>query len=237
MKTWLLRLQILLLLMLVCVAAGHKYEVITFALLAQGFMVGLGGSLLLAALALVALVWAGVSKKVGWTMPMVSVVVLAALPILLIVATAGDGFDKPRIHDITTDIHNPPVFSVAQSLRKEGENSLDYSIETLPALQSSAYPEIKPLMVDQTAFESYEQAKATLDALGWEVTREDIVNYELEAVEETSLLGFKDDVIVRVQSADGGSRVDVRSVSRVGVSDLGANAKRIQRYLAAFQAQ
>lgn len=237
MKTWLLRIQILLLLMLVLVAAGHKFEVIPFALMAQGFMVGLGGSLLLGAVALVALVWAGVGKKEGWTMPMVSVVVIAAAPILLIIATAGDGFDKPRIHDITTDIHNPPSFSVAQSLRKEGENSLEYSIETLPALQSSAYPEIEPLMVSQTAFESYEQAKATLEALGWEVTREDIVNYELEAVEETRLLGFKDDVIVRVQAAKGGSRIDVRSVSRVGVSDLGANAKRIQRYLAAFQAQ
>ncbi|MGH1370845.1 MAG: DUF1499 domain-containing protein [Cellvibrionaceae bacterium] len=237
MKTWLLRLQIFLLVMLAGVAASHKYEVISFAALAQGFMVGLGGSLLLGALALVAMIWAGVNKKVGWTLPMVSVVVLAALPILLIVATAGDGFDKPRIHDITTDIHNPPAFSVAQSLRKEGENSLEYAIETLPALQSSAYPDIKPLMVSQTAFESYEQAKATLDTLGWEVIREDIVNYELEAVEETRLLGFKDDVIVRVQAAEGGSRIDVRSVSRVGVSDLGANAKRIQRYLAAFQAQ
>lgn len=237
MNTWLLRLQVFLLLMLVVVAAGHKYEVISFALLTQGFMVGLGGSLLLGALALVAMIWAGVNKRKGWALPMVSVVVLAALPILLIVVTAGDGFDKPRIHDITTDIHNPPVFSVAQSLRKDGENSLDYAIETLPSLQSSAYPEIQPLVISQTAFESYEQAKATLDTLGWEVTREDIVNYELEAVEETPLLGFKDDVIIRVQSVKGGSRIDVRSVSRVGISDLGANAKRIQRYLMAFQAQ
>jgi uncharacterized protein (DUF1499 family) len=237
MKTWLLRLQILLLMLLAMVAAGHKFDIVPFSMLAQGFTVGLGGSLLLGAVALVVLIWASVSRKPGWNLPMITVVVIAALPILVILATAGDGFDKPRIHDITTDIHNPPSFSVAQSLRKEGENSLEYPIETLPALQSAAYPEIQPLLVAQTAFDSYEQAKATLNVLGWEVVREDIVNYELEAVDETLILGFKDDVIVRVQAAEGGSRVDVRSVSRVGVSDLGANAKRIQRYFSVFQAQ
>ncbi len=237
MKTWLLRIQILLLMILVVAAAGHKFGVVPFALLTQGFTLGLGGSLLLGAVALIAMVWAGIGKKSGWTAPMVTVVVIAAAPILLIMATAGDGFDKPRIHDITTDIDNPPTFSVAQSLRKEGENSLEYAAETLPALQSSAYPEIQPLYVSQTAFESYEQAKQTLESLGWEITREDIVNYELEAVDETLILGFKDDVIVRVQADEKGSRVDMRSVSRVGISDLGANAQRIQRFQAAFQAQ
>ena len=237
MKTWLLRIQIALLVLLAAVAAGHKFEVISFPMMAQGFMVGLGGLLLLGVLALAALIWAGIRKESGWGLPMMVVVILAALPVVMILATAGDGFDKPRIHDITTDMENPPQFSVAQSLRKEGENSLVYAIETLPALQSAAYPEIQPLRVSQTAYDSYEQAKAALTALGWEVTREDIVNYELEAVDETKLLGFKDDVIVRVQSENGGSRIDVRSVSRVGVSDLGANAKRIQRYFEVFQAQ
>ena len=237
MKTWLLRIQILLLMILVVAAAGHKFGVVPFALLAQGFTLGLGGSLFLGAVALIAMVWAGIGKKPGWTAPMVTVVVIAAAPILLIMATAGDGFDKPRIHDITTDVDNPPTFSVAQSLRKEGENSLEYAAETLPALQSSAYPEIQPLYVSQTAFESYEQAKQTLESLGWEITREDIVNYELEAVDETLILGFKDDVIVRVQADEKGSRVDMRSVSRVGISDLGANAQRIQRFQAAFQVQ
>ncbi len=237
MKVWLLRLQVLLLMGLAFVAIGHKFEIVPFSMLAQGFMVGLGGSLLMGATALAALIWANATKNQGWNAPMITVVIIAALPILVILVTAGDGFDKPRIHDITTDIHNPPTFSVAQSLRKEGENSLNYQIETLPALQSAAYPDIQPLLVAQTAFDSYEQAKATLEALGWMIVREDIVNYELEAVDETLILGFKDDVIVRVQAAEGGSRVDMRSVSRVGVSDLGANAKRIARYFTAFQAQ
>jgi uncharacterized protein (DUF1499 family) len=75
-------------------------------------------------------------------------------------------------------------------------------------------------------------AVAAARAMGWEVVAADRASGRIEATDTTRFFGFKDDVVIRVQAAPGGSRVDVRSVSRVGGSDVGTNATRIRAYLA-----
>jgi uncharacterized protein (DUF1499 family) len=140
----------------------------------------------------------------------------------------------PRIHDITTDIVDPPVFDAVLPLR-EGMNSVEYDPE-VGAQQAAAYPEIQPLVLDAAPPETYARALATAEELGWEIVAEDRDTGIIEATDTTFWMGFKDDVVIRLRPNGAGTRVDVRSVSRVGGSDLGTNARRIAGYLQELEA-
>jgi len=78
---------------------------------------------------------------------------------------------------------------------------------------------------------AFDLALAALHEMGWDLVAADATAGRIEATDTTFWFGFKDDVVIRVRPADGGSRVDVRSLSRVGVGDVGTNAKRIRAYL------
>ena len=75
---------------------------------------------------------------------------------------------------------------------------------------------------------------AAAEALGWEIIAQDEQAGTLEAVDTTTIMGFKDDIVIRISREGDSSIIDLRSVSRVGVSDLGANAKRIRAFKAQF---
>ncbi len=156
---------------------------------------------------------------------------VAALPLTGVLATVGiAGFKAPAIHDITTDVNDPPMFSVAQAHRRPGENSLEYRGEELIALQTQAYPDIKTIYLPGTQDQGMAAVRSVIDALGWQVLGEDKAQGHIEAVDITPIMGFADDIAIRVRSLNEGVLIDLRSVSRVGVSDLGANAKRIERF-------
>jgi uncharacterized protein (DUF1499 family) len=113
------------------------------------------------------------------------------------------------------------------------ERSLVY--EDVYDQQQAAYPDIESIASSLNVADTYAKALATAASLGWEITREDQSASSFEAVDTTLWFGFKDDVIVRVSAQGGGSMVDVRSVSRVGRSDLGKNADRIREFVEAFE--
>jgi uncharacterized protein (DUF1499 family) len=161
---------------------------------------------------------------------------LLALPgsVLLATLLAGRG-DYPPIHDISTDLEQPPNFSHAPSLRGSDANPLTVKPETL-AVQREAYPDIRPLKTPLPTEAAYRRALETARALGWEVVYEAPRDGEIEAVVTTPIMGFRDDVMIRLRAADGGTRVDLRSVSRVGLGDLGANAERIRAFIDRFNA-
>jgi uncharacterized protein (DUF1499 family) len=140
----------------------------------------------------------------------------------------------PAIHDITTDTVTPPRFIEAAALRQSlgVPNSLDYT-ESVAGQQRTGYPDIQPLFLDVPPGVAYRQAIALVTARGWEVLASDPAGRRIEATDTTRWFGFKDDLAIRVSAIpDGGSRVDVRSVSRVGRSDIGTNARRIRSFLA-----
>ncbi|MDH4065740.1 MAG: DUF1499 domain-containing protein [Acidobacteriota bacterium] len=142
----------------------------------------------------------------------------------------------PRIHDISTDTITPPHFVEAAALRRQLEvpNDLEYS-EEVAALQRAGYPDLGPAFLAAPPAEVYRQALELVRARGWEVLAADEAGRRIEATDTTFWFGFKDDIAVRVTAMpDGGSRVDVRSVSRVGRSDIGTNARRIRELLAGF---
>lgn len=141
----------------------------------------------------------------------------------------------PRIHDISTDTDNPPRFVAVLPLRKSGDNPTTYTPE-VAAEQKKGYPDIRPARFEGAPAVLLQRAERVARAMGWEVAAMVPAEGRLEATDTSLLFGFKDDVVIRV-SADGtGSRVDVRSISRAGRSDFGANAKRIQRFLAQLEA-
>jgi uncharacterized protein (DUF1499 family) len=139
----------------------------------------------------------------------------------------------PPITDITTDPGNPPRFDVLARLRPRGSST--YPGAQTAALQEKAYPDLDPLEYAAPAALAYRVALAIVTKRHWHIvdavppaTRRDGV---IEAVARTLIMGFRDDVVVRVRSVGRGSRVDVRSASRYGLNDFGTNAKRVAALL------
>jgi len=120
------------------------------------------------------------------------------------------------------------------SLRDESNNPLEYNIAALAEVQSKAYPNVKTLITDLDVVAAHARAKSIIESMGLELVNSDPENGIIEATETTTIWGFKDDLVVRINEKEGMTAVDLRSVSRIGRSDLGANAKRIERFLAKF---
>jgi len=141
----------------------------------------------------------------------------------------------PYIHDISTDTVDPPLFVSLLAARAEAPNTSDYGGAEVAALQKRAYPDIAPVVLEVTADEAFRRAEAAVRGLGWEVAALIAAEGRIEATDTTTWFGFKDDIVVRVrplEDAPGRSRVDARSVSRIGRSDVGANANRLRAFTA-----
>ncbi len=181
---------------------------------------------------------------------------LCLLPVVVVVGRVGlAGFQAPAIHDISTDLERPPAFAFAQSERVPGDNTLEHGGVSLAEQQRRGYPQLKPLHVNVDQAEAWAAIKRVIAENNWRVLGENKNRGHIEAVATTPLMGFADDIVVRIsaettavgivaESSDGQSPspgenlvIDVRSVSRIGVSDLGANAARIENFLEALQNQ
>jgi hypothetical protein len=158
-------------------------------------------------------------------------VLAAALPIRTwLVARAA-----PPIHDVTTDIDNPPRYVAVAKLRIPPANPVEYGGETVARQQRASYGDLRPLIVNAPPPRVLALAGDTARADGWTVLAEDIGFGDLgrlEATDTSTLFGRIDDIVVRVVPHAAGSRVDVRSSARQGDSDDGRNAARVRRFLA-----
>jgi len=143
----------------------------------------------------------------------------------------------PYIHDISTDTDNPPQFVAAAQLRKEGDHPVTYDGPEVAAQQKTAYPDLAPLLVNAPREKVFEAAKAAIQAMRLTLTDANPVEGRLEARQTSFWYGFTDDMVVRIIESPDGTRVDVRSKSRVGRSDIGQNAKRIRTFLAGLKAE
>ena len=143
----------------------------------------------------------------------------------------NEGRQLPPIHDITTDTEKPPAFVAVLPLRKDAPNTVEYGGAELAAQQKKGYPDIAPATLPLPPRATFELALALARASGWEIVAAVPEDNRIEATATTDWFGFKDDIVIRIRPAAGGSRVDMRSVSRVGRSDLGANARRIREFM------
>jgi uncharacterized protein (DUF1499 family) len=137
----------------------------------------------------------------------------------------------PRINDITTDTDNPPRFVSIMPLRKDAPNPPEYGGPGIALQQHAAYPDIKPLVLPIPATAAFERALQTAHDMGWTIVDASANEGRIEAMDRTFWFGFTDDIVVRITPLPGSSKIDVRSVSRVGLSDVGTNAKRIRVFL------
>jgi uncharacterized protein (DUF1499 family) len=138
----------------------------------------------------------------------------------------------PVINDITTDTANPPAFVAILPRRVDAPVPAAYPGGTFAQAQREAYPDIAPLVLRIPPAAAFAKAEDVARTGGWEIVAADQAAGRIEATATTAWFGFKDDIVVRITPTPQGSRIDVRSVSRVGKSDLGTNAKRIRAYLA-----
>ena len=156
-------------------------------------------------------------------------VVLLAYPAYLGIKSRN----LPTLADVTTDTADPPRFEAVARLRPRSANSVAYGGTQSADLQRAAYPDIEPLEIAATPLDAYNAALAVISKRKWRVVeaRPPQTNRReghIEAVARTAIMGFRDDVVVRVRTVRNGARVDIRSASRYGRHDYGTNAQRIR---------
>lgn len=137
----------------------------------------------------------------------------------------------PAIHDITTDTAHPPAFVALVAVRAAAPNGLAYAGAAVAAAQQQAYPDIVPYHSPLPPATLLAQAARVAREAGWEIVAVDPQQGRLEATDTSLLFGFTDDMVIRVLPQERGSQLDIRSMSRVGRSDVGVNAHRIRRFL------
>lgn len=192
-----------------------------------------------AALVLVMATIAGLDIWVTGRQGAARIVVAASLALALLsipLAIYVVGRNWPAINDLSTDLVTPPAYIAAEKSRAPDSNPLAYPTQFAP-LQKANYPDIKTLAVARPPEEAFELVLQALAKLKLPVAVEAPPNADdgtpglIELEDRTMILGFTDDIIIRVADNDGASKVDVRSSSRYGSSDYGRNADRIRLLL------
>jgi len=201
-----------------------------FALMRWGAWVGL-------AALLVALIGAWITRpgtqRRGFALTLVGAVagvVAFGVPFAMLQSAKA----SPPIHDITTDTENPPRFVAIIALRQGSPNSVEYQ-EAVAGQQRMAYPDIRPVTLAEPPDAAFKRALTAARDIGWQIVAAVPAQGRIEATDTTLWFGFKDDIVVRVTPAAVGSRLDVRSVSRLGEGDLGKNAARIRAFVRRLQ--
>src|SRR5690554_6575285 len=163
----------------------------------------------------------------GWLL----IVGLVLLPVLGVMAFwLHAGLTHPAINDIVTDPAQPVTFRGMPA-------AVPYPVAAFESRQRESYPQVRPLLLEVTPQRAYEQALNLVRARGWTVVLEDAEGLRVEATVRSLIFRFTDEVAVQVSAVDVGARVDMRSRSRVGRSDLGVNVKRIQALLSDIEAR
>lgn len=137
----------------------------------------------------------------------------------------------PPIHDVTTDMTNPPIFVALAQARRAAPNGLDYAGGNVSEMQKRAYPEVVTLRSRLAPADLFARAAKAAADDGWQVVETAPQDGRIEATATTMMFGFKDDIVIRVRAADKGSELDMRSMSRIGKSDVGTNAARIRAFI------
>ena len=149
----------------------------------------------------------------------------------LVIAVPGRRF--PPINDITTDTENPPQFVKAGSLEGNRGRDMRYPGAAFVSQQHTGYANLGPLHLDVSPDEAFKRVETAARQMpAWEITRIDAAARALEGTDTTALFRFKDDFVIEVRPQDAGSLVEMRSKSRDGKGDVGANAARIEAFFA-----
>ena len=185
---------------------------------------------LLLAFAAFVVIWKDGLDGMGYALTAIAIgLALIAYPAYLGIKTHR----LPWIYDVTTDFIDPPRYEALARIRPRDANPIIYAGLSAAEQQQRAYPDIEPLEADAPPQAAYETALAVITKRKWRIVdqrppqpprREG----RIEAVARTPIMGFRDDVVVRIRADEDGSRIDVRSSSRYGTFDFGTNAARVR---------
>lgn len=204
---------------------GYRTAFETLRLLAWAGLIG--------AIVSIAVIFLRDRIRVSPTAPAIATLMFA-IPVAVMILNEASPPPGDLINDITTDLEDPPQFSAVIPLRPAGSNPVEYGGPAVAARQREAYPEIAPIYTSLEPEAAFQKAFETAEALGWEIVSGDLQSLIIEAIDTTRFFRFKDDIVIRIRAHEDGSRVDLRSRSRVGRSDLGKNAKRIGEFTRNF---
>ncbi|MGP9766565.1 DUF1499 domain-containing protein [Halomonas sp. AOP13-D3-9] len=187
------------------------------------------------AVSIIALLWSMLARRSTPAL-MATLVIIAATALLYVPWQHWQRAQQvPAIHDITTDTQNPPAFEALAEAREAAPNGVDYPGAATAQQQQAAYPNIQPLVLAASPQSVLAAAQAEAEEAGWRIAR--ITDNHIEATATTRWFGFEDDVVIRLTDVENGVQVDMRSASRLGASDVGTNAARIEQFLAALDAR
>jgi uncharacterized protein (DUF1499 family) len=197
----------------------------------------LAGALLLAVVAILLAFAAGVAiwrEGIGGIRQALTALIVGAALVAYPLYLGVKAYRLPAIYDITTDPIDPPRFEAIARLRPRDANPINYAGLYAAEQQHQAYADIEPDMTDATPQDAYDVALKVITKRKWRVVdarppqAAPLRDGLIEAIARTPILGFRDDVVVRVRATPEGARIDVRSASRYGRHDLGANAARVR---------
>lgn len=210
-----------------------EYQV-AYATLIAGF--GVAGFGLLVALAAFISIWNEGLRGLGRAIAAAVIgLVLVGWPLVVVARSIS----LPAITDVTTDFNDPPRFVAVAQARPRDANPIRYPGISVARLQHEAYPGVKAFEVEANPDEVFNIAMSIVERHGWRVLdrvspRGGERDGRIEAVARTPVMGFREDITIRVRSADRGVRIDMRSASRYGQHDFGSNARRIEKFFAEF---
>lgn len=225
-KLWGWRLAWLALIIWIGSVLAFRLDILHFGVIFQSLIVAVGVAALALLLSLIALCVPKTPKTAKTFVALVLALVLTILPL----NAARKAQNVPPIHDISTNLDDPPQYEYILKLRRESDNSLD-SDPKVHNLQREHYPDITSYVVDVPPTKAFAQSLSLAILAGWDIVHTDSDSGKIEATALTALFGFSDDIVLRVRPHNDGSVLDIRSASRIGVSDLGVNARRIRMFL------
>jgi uncharacterized protein (DUF1499 family) len=234
---WSARLALFSVGLLLVALALHRLGFVSTLLALNLFAAGCAGGALAVLMGLAAFsqIWlhgqgGGLTVAIGIALPMLAV----SVPAGFFAAT----YNLPRINDVTTDLASPPRFVILAS-RSPGANPSTYPGPDVGNLQAKAYPDIRTLVVDRPVDETFEVIEEVARRMRWTVVTAEVragrppaKSAILEATDQTLIVGFVDDIVVRVAGTNSRTRIDARSASRYGNFDFGQNAARLRKFLA-----
>jgi len=205
-----------------------------------GGAVCLAGLAILVSLAAINIIWRTGRKGAG---QLAAGLILASLLLAYPAYLAVLAYRLPVLNDISTDIDDPPAFALTRSALAARGGKTPQSISAARReLQKAAYPDVQPIVLDLEADEAYQAVLKAITASGWRIV--DTVPPggrfgigHVDAIARGRILGFPNDITIRIKPLAGETRIDVRAVSHLGSHDFGANSRRIEQFAELLQAE
>lgn len=206
----------------------YKFGLVDLATAFAGFKFGVFAGIAALVLLGIQLLFKRDTASIGSVLTSAALAIIAIAIPLSMMNTAKN---VPPIHDISTDLVNPPEFVAIAPLRADAPNPVEYAGAEAAEQQRDAYPDLQTLTYTQSQSELVKATEQAVNNLGWDLVNSNADKGIIEATDSTMWFGFKDDVVIRITDNGSERLLDIRSKSRIGGSDLGKNAERIHDFI------